>query len=438
MGWVESPPFFCAASETARDVAHDYCETKIGTLPPHKFTNYVIGNQAYEDLPERDELGRGFRYLLEVYVDDFVSLVIPTSREQLHHVSTGTMTGIHDVFPADDIDANDPISEKKLKQLDGEYSTKKTILGFDFDGIKKTIWFEEAKRAHLLTILHGWIRSSKSGTIGIPFKEFETVVAKIRHAFTAIPAGRGLLTPCNKILQSKPTLVYLQRNPVLQAAIMGCRTLLRESSDSPTRCRELVGGWPDYIGVCDASSHGVGGVIFGENDMCVPMVFRWEWPQEIKDLYQNDAITNSDLEMAGLLLLWLIMESVCGTLREKRVALFSDNSPMVGWVRRLATRGSMVSAHLIRALALRLKLNGTCPITQLHVAGEENSMTEPLTFLGSKPKWHCKSNTDLLTLFNNLFPIPQNSWTVFQISYAVGMRVTSVLQMTDFTLEEWW
>ncbi len=49
------------------------------------------------------------------------------------------MTGIHDVFPADDLDSNYPISKKKLKQLDGEYSTKKTILGFDFDGIKKTI-----------------------------------------------------------------------------------------------------------------------------------------------------------------------------------------------------------------------------------------------------------------------------------------------------------
>jgi hypothetical protein len=223
MGWVKSPPFFCAASEMARDVVQDYCKTKIGTLPPHKFTNYVIGNQAYEDLPERDKLVRIFRYLLEVYVDNFVSLVIPTSREQLRHVSTGTMTGIHDVFPADDIDshANDPISEKKLKQLDGEYSTKKTILGFDFDGIEKTIWSEEAKQAHLLTVLHGWIRSSKSGTTGIPFKEFETVVAKIRNAFTAIPAGRGLLTPCNRILQSKPPLVYLQRNLVLRAAIMG-------------------------------------------------------------------------------------------------------------------------------------------------------------------------------------------------------------------------
>jgi len=117
----------------ARDVAQDYCETKMGTLPPHKLTNYVIGNQAYEDLPEQDALNNFFRYLLEVYVDNFVSLVIPTSREQLRHVSTGTMTGIHDVFPADEIDSNNHISEKKLKQLDGEYSTKKTIIGFEWN-----------------------------------------------------------------------------------------------------------------------------------------------------------------------------------------------------------------------------------------------------------------------------------------------------------------
>jgi len=148
--------------------------------------------------------------LLEVYVDDFVSLVVPTSREQLCHVNTGTMAGIHDVFPANDVDSNDPISEKKLKQQDGEYATKKVILGFEFDGINKTLWLEEAKRVYLLTVLHGWIRSGKAEMIGIPFKEFESVIAKVCHAFTAIPAGRGLLTPCNKMLQTKPPLVFLQ------------------------------------------------------------------------------------------------------------------------------------------------------------------------------------------------------------------------------------
>ena len=86
---------------------------------------------------------------------------------------------IHDVFPADKNDANDPVSEKKLKQLNGEYLITKTILGFDFNGDDKTIWLEEAKQAHLLTVLCGWIRLSKLGTTGIPFKEFKTVIAKI-------------------------------------------------------------------------------------------------------------------------------------------------------------------------------------------------------------------------------------------------------------------
>jgi hypothetical protein len=37
MGWVESAPYFCAASETAQDVAAEYIKTKTGSLPEHKF-----------------------------------------------------------------------------------------------------------------------------------------------------------------------------------------------------------------------------------------------------------------------------------------------------------------------------------------------------------------------------------------------------------------
>ncbi len=126
--------------------------------------------------------------------------------------------------------------------------------------------------------------------------------------------------------------------------------------------------------------------------------------------------------MADLLFLWLVMESVCGDLWEKQVALFSNNLLIVGWVRLLATRGYLVLAHLIRALALRLKLKGTCPITPLHIAGKENSMMDiPLRSFGSEPKWLCKSNHNLLTLFDTMFPLPnQNSWIIFQLSYAVG------------------
>jgi hypothetical protein len=43
-----------------------------------------------------------------------------------------------------------PISEKKLTQGEGRYSTLKTLLGFDFDGPNKN---NAAKREKLLTIL---------------------------------------------------------------------------------------------------------------------------------------------------------------------------------------------------------------------------------------------------------------------------------------------
>jgi hypothetical protein len=145
MGWVESPPYFCAATETARDITTTYTETGIGTLPNHKFEHYTRGAEAVDTLPAVDDTNTRFRYALEVYVDDFISIVIPASQEQLRHVANAIMEGIHDVFPPDEDDANDPISEKKLIKRDGQYDVLKTLLGFEFDGVGKTLWLEAAK-----------------------------------------------------------------------------------------------------------------------------------------------------------------------------------------------------------------------------------------------------------------------------------------------------
>ena len=189
MGWVESPPYFCAATETARGITTTYIETGIGTLPNHKFEHYTCGAEAFDTLPAVADANNVFRYALEVYVDDFISIVIPPSQEQLRHMANAIMEGIHDIFPSDDDDANDPISEKKLLKRDGQYDVLKTLLGFEFDDVGKTLWLEAAKREKLLTTLHTWIRMASRGHGGIPFKQFEITTAKLRHAFTAIPAG---------------------------------------------------------------------------------------------------------------------------------------------------------------------------------------------------------------------------------------------------------
>ncbi len=198
MGWVESAPYFCAESEMARDVAVKYIKTKIGSLPEHKFEGWAGTDKA---IVNYTQALRNLRYVLEVYVDNFISCIIPTSRKQIKHVARGILHGIHDVFPPSADKTKDPILAKKLCKGDGTYKTTKCLLGFDFDGINKTIWLEEAKRAALLTILHQWTRGATRAKRGIPFAEFESVTAKLRHAFTALREGRGLLSPCNWVIQ---------------------------------------------------------------------------------------------------------------------------------------------------------------------------------------------------------------------------------------------
>jgi hypothetical protein len=74
-------------------------------------------------------------------------------------------------------------------------STQKMLLGFNFNGEDKTLWLKEGKRNQILTILHGWLCTTARGHYGLSFKEFESVVARLRHALMALPMGLGLLSP---------------------------------------------------------------------------------------------------------------------------------------------------------------------------------------------------------------------------------------------------
>ena len=376
-------------------------------------------------------------------MDDFIALAIPATTNDLDHIATATMMGIHDVFPEDPAQPEeDPISHRKMLQGEAAWATVKDILGLTFDGNNKTIWLSSDKRDSLLHTLDLWVRSART-SCGVPFDEFQSTLSKLQHAFLTIPAGRGLLSPFYAILATAPKRVFLARNIDLRNAVVDCRTFLRETVSSPTLCRNLIAGYPDYVGITDASAHGIGGVIIGESKPTAPIVFRAQWPPDISaSIVTEDnptgTITNSDLELAGLLLLWLVMEDTC-TVTDAHVALFSDNSPTVHWVQRLAAKHSIVAMQLIRALALRLQLNKASPLTTLHIAGVDNALTDiPSRSFGSEPQWHCTSDTELLTLFNTTFPLPhQASWTVYRPSSAIVMRVTSILQMKVFTADEW-
>ena len=98
---------------------------------------------------------------------------------------------------------------------------------------------------------------------------------------------------------------------------------------------------------------------------CIPTVFCLAWTDDVKELFHNGDIINSNLEMAGLLMLWLVMEEVCPKVQATYVALSSDNSTTTGWVKRLTKRGLLAAMQLVRALALRLKKVDALPLTPL-------------------------------------------------------------------------
>ena len=79
--------------------------------------------------------------------------------------------------------------------------------------------------------------------------------------------------------------MYLNWNKPLQSDIWDGLHILKFSPDFPTPHKELVTGWPHYIGVKDESKHGVGGIIVVEDKACVPTVFSFAWPEDIQELY---------------------------------------------------------------------------------------------------------------------------------------------------------
>ena len=104
------------------------------------------------------------------------------------------------------------------------------------------------------------------------------VIYKVRHAFTAIPVGKGLLSPFYNLLDTTPPVVYLRRNKGVATTLQECCIFLCESVASPTPYRSLVMGWPAIVGVTDASSQGARGIVIGETAAIPPTVFRFPWP----------------------------------------------------------------------------------------------------------------------------------------------------------------
>jgi hypothetical protein len=441
MGWSESPPFFCAATETARDVAAHNLANNV-TPPPHPMEN-VMMNIDWTTIPAHtvDRHTTEFLTLLEVYVDDFIALIQTNEPAKLLSVTRTLLHAIDNVFPGSDVTGSTmgpAISTKKLI-AEGTWETRKEILGWLLDGIARTIELPPAKATLLLNTLRTTRRTS--GTVTLT--DFQKLHGKLQFTSIALPCGKALLGPLDRIISQtiRQSAHKIKVNTHIRDLLTDWTALIHQARSRPTHVQELVEHTPSYRGFVDASKWGVGGVWFSGTKLIAPIVWFQPWPPDITASFcsainPTGRITISDLELAGIFIHFLALESHVQlhnqTLKHQSVAIWCDNLPAVAWTYKFRTSTSLLAARILRAFAIRLHATHSSLLNIQHISGIYNTMAD---FASRK---HTLDSHDFLVAFAKRFPPPQNGyWTLFHFANSTISKVFSELRPTPSPLASW-
>ncbi len=158
------------------------------------------------------------------------------------------------------------------------YELKKTLnnkemVGFIFDGIKRTVQLPPTKAAAYIKEIHLILRRTS-----VPLKALQTLVGKLRHASVILPAARGFFTPLNAAMRGGVERIGLGKLSDIRAALKDLCSLIRILGSRPTHVREILIDMPCYVGYHDAAAEGAGGVWFSLVHAMPPVVWRVAFP----------------------------------------------------------------------------------------------------------------------------------------------------------------
>jgi hypothetical protein len=170
-----------------------------------------------------------------------------------------------------------------------------------------------------------------------------------------------------------------------------------------------------------------------------------EWPDDIRQQVvsfsnPHGTLTNSDLEMAAMVLHYLVLEHLA-CLKHVHVAAWCDNTPTVSWTNKLSSSKSLVAGRLTRALALRIHTNQASPLISVSIAGVNNEMADVASRTFNKksatPTTFQYSDAEFLQFFSSTFPLQDGSWSVFRLSNKLTSQIFSELRGKTSTLASW-
>ena len=191
MGWNESPAFFCATTETVRDVSQVWIGHNT-ELPAHKMEALVESTNP----PRRQSTDGPVHQWSGVYVDDHIMAAVEDEEGTLlRRTARATLHAIHSVFASPDAitmeGAKDPISEKKLLKGDGRWDTKKDILGYILDGIALTVQLPQDRADDLIKEVRTILKKDR-----VQLKRFRSIVGRLQHAARILPVAKAFSLRC--------------------------------------------------------------------------------------------------------------------------------------------------------------------------------------------------------------------------------------------------
>ena len=447
MGWVASPNYLCAVTETIADLtltrflSQDFTTTPhhldsiADTLPTHTPPAppppatplpQTVLPPSVPPLPlrSRGPLQRPLT-TVDVFMDDFI-LATQLPRTHRSAVRRTLFSSIDRVLrplsPSDNPARKEPNSTKKLLQGDASWSTQKLILGWLIDTVARTV----ALPPHRVDRLHLLLQSFPCHQRRTSRRKWQCLIGELRSMALAIPGGAGLFSQLQSVLtyatHPSPT-DRLSLSPAVHHQLSDLRSLAADLTIRPTRWGEIVDSDPSFLGAVDACGTGMGGIWLDATGVLPPLLWRHPFPSTVAATLTSFAnptgtLTNSDFEQLGVVCHSDVLANTYD-VRERTIATLSDNTAAVSRSVCGSSSVDAASAYLCRLAALHQRFFRYRQQVS-YVPGPLNVMADTLS-----RRWDL-SDASILSLFNSLYP-QALQWTSCPLRSAMASSAISAL-----------